>query len=254
MRKVQPQELAQALETLGLRSGSAWLVHSAIQFLGLPAGGSGMYFQALDAALGLSAGQEGTLAVPTFNFAFARGEAYDPVTTPSEKMGAFSEAVRLLPQAKRTPHPLQSLAVVGHWAGDLAGRDTPGAFDPGSAFERMLELDFGLLLLGASVQAVSMVHYSEQRAGVPYRYWKTFSGRVKQPQGWELRSYRMFVRDLQLNPQLDLSPIQHELQRLGLWRSVPINYGSISACKLRDFVCITDQLLAQDPLALVSKA
>ena len=87
--------------------------------------------------------------------------------------------MRQQPEARRTPHPMQSLAVVGRYAADLAGRDTPSAFDPGSAFERMLELDFKLLLLGADIQAVSMLHYSEQRADVPYRYWKDFTGQVR---------------------------------------------------------------------------
>ncbi len=121
---------------------------------------------------------QGTLVVPTFNFSFARGESYDPKVTPCEGMGAFSEYIRQHPKALRTPHPMQSLAIIGHSAEDLSGRDTASAFDPGSAFERMLELDFRLLLLGADIQAVSMVHYSEQRAAVPYRYWKDFTGKI----------------------------------------------------------------------------
>jgi aminoglycoside N3'-acetyltransferase len=167
-------------------------------------------------------------------------------------MGVFSEYVRQHPAALRTPHPLQSLAVIGRYAADLAGRDTLSAFDPGSAFERMLELDFKLLLLGADVQAVSMVHYSEQRAGVPYRYWKDFTGEVKIPTGWETRTYRMYARDLELNPQLDLRPIQKALEQRGRWRQVALNYGQVAACRLKDFVQAADELLAKDPRALVS--
>ena len=111
---------------------------------------------------------------------------------------------------------------------------------------------FKLLLLGAGVQAVSMVHYSEQRLSVPYRYWKEFTGQVKTPDGgWQTRTYRMFARDLEINPQLDLSPIQGSLQQRGQWRSVPVNYGQVAACRLRNFVQATDDLLAKDPWALV---
>jgi len=167
-------------------------------------------------------------------------------------MGAFSEHVRQLPQARRTAHPMQSLAVIGSYANDLAGRDTPSAFDPGSAFERLLELDFKLLLLGADVQAVSMVHYSEQRLGVPYRYWKDFTGQVKTPDGgWQTRTYRMFVRDLEIDPQLDLSPIQGLLQQRGQWQCVSVNYGQVASCRLSDFVHATDDILAKDLWALV---
>ncbi len=200
---------------------------------------------------------QGTLAVPTFNFSFGRGEVYDPKNTPSQGMGVFSEYVRNRPQAMRTLHPMQSIAVVGLWAPDLVSRDTASAFDPGSAFERMLELDFKLLLLGADIQAVSMVHYSEQRAQVPYRYWKDFTGPVIRSGDSinpETRTYRMYVRNLDINPQLNLHPIQEELERSSLWHSVAVNYGKISTCRLTDFVTITDQLLKKNPWILVSNA
>jgi len=193
----------------------------------------------------------GTLVVPTFNFAFARGEPYDPMTTPSAGMGAFSEYVRQLPEARRTPHPMQSLAVIGRHTDDLASRDTPSAFDPGSAFERLLQLDFKLLLLGADIQAVSMLHYSEQRARVPYRYWKDFSGQVKTAQGWQELSYRMFVRDLEIDAHIQLYPVQARLEQRDLWHSVPLNYGQVAACRLVDFVAAVDEFLARDPWSLV---
>ena len=275
MQDVTKEQLLVALETVGFQPGDGALVHSAIQYLGRPVGGVGIYLEALCSILDMrelrmenrewseNSDQSrlstldsrilgGTLAVPAFNFAFARGEPYDPQSTPSQGMGAFSEYVRRHPAALRTPHPMQSLAVIGHYAADLAGRDTPSAFDPGSAFERMLELDFKLLLLGADVQSVSLVHYSEQRAHVPYRYWKDFTGPVKTPDGWQTRTYRMFARDLEVDPRLDLLPIQALLQSRDLWHTVPLHYGQIATCRLADFVAAADELLAKDPWALVN--
>lgn len=248
MKNVAAKDVAAALRALGIGAGETLLCHSAVQFLGRPEGGLVMYLDAIQSVLG----PEGTLAVPAFNFGFARGEPFDPVQTPAEGMGAFSEFVRRRPEARRTPHPLQSLAVFGRHALDLAARDTPSAFDPGSAFERLLELDGRLLLLGADVQAASIVHYCEQRACVPYRYWKTFSGLVNTPAGWQTRSYRMYARDLQLDPQLDLRPVQRELTARRQWRAVPLNYGRVSACSLRAFVAAAGDLLAADPWALVA--
>jgi aminoglycoside N3'-acetyltransferase len=241
-------QLDAALLDVGVQSGDGLLVHSAVQFLGRPKGGLQLYLDAILAAIGSG----GTLAVPTFPFTFNRGLDFDPATTPSKDMGVFSEFVRQQPAALRTPHPMQCLAVIGAAAGDLTDRDTPGAYDDGSAFDRMLELGFKLLLLGADIQAASMVHYSEQRAAVPYRYWKDFTGRVKSVGEWQTRTYCMFVRDLELNPQLRLAPIQATLEARGLWRSVPLNLGFVSCCKLADFVAATDALLAADPWALVA--
>ena len=196
------------------------------------------------------------MAVPSFNFAFTGGEPYDPRKTPSQGMGVFSEYVRQLPQAHRTKHPMQSLAVIGAYAKELSRFDTSSAFDANSAFERMLDLDFKLLLLGADVQAVSIVHYSEQRAQVPYRYWKEFTGSVfierRGDRVQEERTYRMFVRDLDLDPQLDLHPIQALLEERGLWQTCKFNYGNLTVCRVCDFVRAADDCLARDPWALVT--
>jgi aminoglycoside 3-N-acetyltransferase len=258
MYEVTVEQVIAILRQLGIQAGDGLLVHSALQLLGRPAGGinpTNVYFDALCAVLDIyPQSSRGTLAVPTFNFSFAKGEPYDPQTTPSEGMGIFSEYVRQQPGARRTSHPMQSLAVIGAHAADLTSRNNLSAFDPGSAFDRMLELDFKLLLLGTDIQAVSIIHYSEQRAQVPYRYWKNFTGQVKNPStgDWETQTYRMYVRDLELNPQLKLHAIQEILQARGQWADQPLNYGCVSTCRLRDFVVAANELLETDPWAFVS--
>jgi aminoglycoside 3-N-acetyltransferase len=264
MQPVTQDQVAAALQCAGVRQGDGLLVHSAIQFLGHPEGGIGIYYLALHDVLEGKPSPDsqyaspdsplhtGTIAVPAFNFAFARGEAYDGMITPSAGMGVFSEYVRQLPFAQRSPHPMQSLAAVGQHAGDLTQRDTPSAFDPGSPFERMLELDFKLLLLGADIQATAMLHYCEQRAAVPYRYWKDFTGQVRTSRGWHARTYRMFVRDMDIDPKIELYPVQEVLHERGLWSSVKLNYGHISLCRLVDFVAVVDEFLAGDPWSLVT--
>lgn len=248
MQDIDRQKFQACLQELGIQSGDGLLVHSAVQFLGKPVGGLGMYLDSLLTTIGL----QGTLAVPTFNFSFARGEAYDPKTTPAAGMGAFSEFVRRQPQALRTSHPMQSLAVIGRYAQDLVHRDTPSAFDPGSAFERMLQLDFKLLLLGADEKAISMLHYSEQRLQVPYRYWKDFTGQVRRVEKWEDATYRMYVRDLELNPQLTLAPVRAKMEKQATWISKTVNYGQISVFRIKDFVSTVDQFLIANRWALVT--
>lgn len=256
MQTISAEQLIEILKSLGLQTGDGVMVHSAVHFLGKPQEGMHTYYNALSVVLDLDAETKvhvpmGTLVVPAFNFGFARGEAYDPQMTPSQGMGVFSEYVRQLSSAQRTRHPMQSLAVVGKYADDLCQRDTLSAFDPGSAFERMLDLDFKLLLLGADIQAVSMLHYSEQRAFVSYRYWKDFTGKVHRDSDWGLHTYRMFVRDLDLNPQLSLLPVQRLLDERAQWHSARLNYGKVVVCRMRDFVMATDEILQRDPWALV---
>jgi aminoglycoside 3-N-acetyltransferase len=248
MQEVKQEQVVRCLRTLKINPGDGLLVHSALQFLGRPVSGVNTYLDAIQEVIGL----EGTIVVPTFNFGFANGEPYDPDETPSKDMGAFSELIRKLPEAHRTSHPMQSIAAIGRYAEDLARRDTPSAFDPGSAFERMLELDFKLLLLGADSRAVSMFHYSEQRNSVPYRYWKEFSGEVKTSTGWQRRTYRMFVRDLDLDPRLTLDPVVAFMLARDEWHTLDLNYGQITTCRLRDFIAAADHFLIHDPWSLVT--
>ncbi|MEA3439619.1 MAG: AAC(3) family N-acetyltransferase [Chloroflexota bacterium] len=247
MLEVSQKQLFNAIDAIGVHAGDGLLIHSAIQFLGRPTGGVDMYLDALMKTLDPG----GTIAVPTFNFNFANGVRYDPQEMPSVGMGAFSEYVRQHPNARRTTHPMQSLAVIGQYADDLASRDTPSAFDPGSAYERMLDLDFDILLLGADINAVSMLHYSEQRSQVPYRYWKNFTGEIIIEDKWQTRTYRMYVRDMELDAQLSLKPVQRQLEAQNQWTSIPLNYGLISLCRMRDFVNLVDDFLTSDPWSLV---
>ncbi len=248
MKEVSENQVISCFQEVGLAPGDGVLVHSAIQYLGHPDDGPQTYLSALRQVIG----PVGTIAVPAFNFAFAREGRYDPLNTPSDGMGVFSEYVRQQPGAQRTPHPMQSLAVLGRYAEDLAARDTLSAFDPGSAFERMLELDFKLLLLGVDIRAASILHYSEQRLNVPYRYWKDFRGLVRTSEGWQEKTYRMFARDLEINPQLTVDPVQKLLEERSQWRSVSLNYGEIASCTLNEFTAAVDYFLSSDPWSLVT--
>lgn len=262
MHEITQQQVTDILQNLGVTPGRTLMVHSALQFLGRPDPGPQVYVAALCKLLnipipsyGISLSVEhtpGTLAVPTFNFGFARGETYDEDQSPSEAMGILSEIIRQLPEAQRTKHPLQSMAVLGKHAQDLANRDTLGAFDSGSAFERLLELDARILLLGADIQAVSLLHYSEQRASVPYRYWKNFTGDVSRSGQVHHCTYRMFARDLELDPKLNLSVIQQLLEQRRQWKEEKLNYGTVAIFSARDFVTAADDLLAKDPWIFVA--
>jgi aminoglycoside N3'-acetyltransferase len=246
MRTVSQNQLRSTLNVLKVRPGQRLMMHAALQYLGKPDGGPGIYLDGLLEAIGPS----GTLAAPTFNFAFARGEQYDPLTTPSANMGALAELVRTHPQARRTPHPLQSIAAIGPDAADLTARDTPGAFDPGGPFERMVELDYDLLLIGAGIDSVSLLHLAEQRLRVPYRFFKDFSGAYITPQGVEHRTYRMYARRLEANPRLTLRPVEERLRVAGQWQETTLNYGKIARLRMVDFVRVTEELLREDPYAL----
>ena len=105
MREVTYEQVMACLKAIGVMQGDGLLIHSAVQFLGRPVGGIGLYLQAIQTAIG----PQGTLVVPTFNFGFAHGEPYDPLVTPSKDMGVFSEYIRQQPDAKRSRQDRKSV-------------------------------------------------------------------------------------------------------------------------------------------------
>lgn len=266
MLTVTFDQFLELLQSLGVQPGDNLMIHSALQFLGKPEGGVEMYLDALCKCLGIDPARfvqrrpdeseladcQSTLAVPTFNFGFTRGQPFDRENTPSEGMGAFAELVRTQPGAYRSPHPIQSVAAIGRYAVDLARCDTPGGYDPGSSFDRMLGLDFKVLLLGADIFYTSMVQYVEQVANVPYRYWKEFTGPVRGADG-ECRTltYRMFVRNLELDPQVSCKPVQKVLQERDQWSAAKLNYGEVAIFRLADYVKAASGMLAADAWAFV---
>jgi aminoglycoside 3-N-acetyltransferase len=248
MLELTNEKLEWSLRKIKIANGDGLLIHSAIQMLGMPTGGVQDYVTVLQNQVT----DKGTLVVPTFTLDYPRTQKFDRQKTPSKGMGSLSEYVRQLPGAIRSSHPLQSVAALGYYASDLAGRDTPSAFERDSVFARMLDLDFKLLLLGAGIQAASMVHYCEAAAGVPYRRWMNFTGQIMQNGRWVQKTYKMYARILEIDPQLELQPIQLELERLGAWQEVSLNYGKIASCKVSDFVSACMSLLQKDPWVLVS--
>ena len=62
----------------------------------------------------------------------------------------------------------------------------------------------------------------------------------------------MYVRDMDIDARLEIYEIETVLRQRGLWQSVKLNYGQIAACRLRDFVDITTELLEADPWCFVT--
>lgn len=253
MRRYTAAALFAGLRDVGVEEGETVLVHSSLLTLGAMDGvdledSAAQVYAVLRSAVG----KAGTIVVPTFTFAFCRGEPFDPVHSPSEGMGALSEHVRQLPDACRSRHPIQSIAAVGPLATLLCSRDTATAFSLGGPFDGLLEFDALVVLVGASMQSVSLVHVAEERVGVPYRDWKSFTGDYVLPWGVQTRSYRMYARDLDLNPRLHLGPVSERLAERGDLRRARVGSGWVQSFRARSFVDLAVEGLRDNPLWLLT--
>ena len=176
------QQIAAALGEVGVRRGSVLFVHSSLSSIGTVAGGASEAVAAIREVLG----GEGTLAVPAFTFSHPGGPVFDPRRERSQ-MGAISEEVRSLPEARRSRHYLHSVAAAGPRSAELTCRHGASAWAADGPFWQLFELDADILLLGVPYTRCTQFHVVEQMVQVPYRQWVPVEAQVVEADG-SLRS------------------------------------------------------------------
>jgi aminoglycoside 3-N-acetyltransferase len=192
--------LIEDLRKLGLYEGAHVLAHVSMGAVGPGEEGAATLLNAFRRMLG----HTGTLLVPAFTPEFidpGEGEAapeaddeieriraelgvFDASATPvSDVVGAFSEAVRQQPDARRSAHPVASYAAIGAPAGVLTER-VPFHYPLGSEspVARLHRLKGWVVLIGVGQEANSALHLAEVWADAPYIHR---SARVKTgPDQW----------------------------------------------------------------------
>ena len=192
---VTRSRLAADLRGLGLREGGVAMVHTRMSAIGWVVGAAETVVLALLDALG----RDGTLMVYTAweEHAYHDGErpqehlhgyraeppVFDLLTSEAARdHGRVPERVRTWPGARRSAHPEASVVAVGPRADWLVDphpdNDAYGAESP---FARFVEAGGQVLMLGAPLDTVTLLHHAEAIARVPDKRRVTF--RVAFPDG-----------------------------------------------------------------------
>lgn len=166
--------------------------------------------------------EEGTLLFPTFNWDFCEGKKFDYYRTPT-RTGALSKAALERLDFTRTAHPIYSFAVWGAFREKLIQNASIDSFGEGTIFEKMFQWDTKVLAIGLpALKGVSYIHHVEQMIGVPYRYNKEFTADYMDKEGvCEKRTYRMYVRDLGMDPKHidNFLPLEEQMRNEGKIRT-----------------------------------
>ena len=178
MTGITRQQIAAALGEIGVRGGSVLFVHSSLSSIGTVAGGASEAVAAIREVLG----GEGTLAVPAFTFSHPGGPVFDPRRERSQ-MGAISEEVRSLAEARRSRHYLHSVAAAGPRSAELTCRHGASAWAADGPFWQLFELDADILLLGVPYTRCTQFHVVEQMVQVPYRQWVPVEAQILEADG-----------------------------------------------------------------------
>lgn len=170
-------DIARAYEAAGVRAGKVVFLTSDFGRLGgAEVRNKDDLLEAHLSALQKLLGNDGTLVVPSGCTQIANSDVvFDVDTTPSARVGAFSEFVRTRPGAMRSFHPFVSYAALGKYAREITQNVSRHAFGPETPFARMLELDAVCVSVGREVRYTATVaHHAELLCAVPYRYTKEF--------------------------------------------------------------------------------
>jgi aminoglycoside 3-N-acetyltransferase len=163
-------------------------------------------------------GENGFIAVPTFNFNFAKGDDFNLDNTPSDGMGAFSEFIRRYDGSYRTSHPMHSISILGKDSKNIADLEGDTEFSENSAFDHLLKMNCKILFLGNSFTE-TFFHIAEEKAGVPYRFWKNFKGNLIKNSSKKRIEIKYYARNLEENPEpiIDISKIFNFLDSLNIF-------------------------------------
>src|SRR5579872_5461399 len=158
-------DICTGLRKLGLPRAAIVLMHSSLKSLGRVDGGPEAV---IDAVLDVI-GPEGTLVVPTLTFRgfVLSGRSFDARTQTSET-GLITETLRLRPGARRSLHPLSSVAAVGAAAAEITASHDDTPCGPGSPYRKLWELGGYTLFVGVDFVCNSTFHVAEEWIDPPY--------------------------------------------------------------------------------------
>ncbi len=189
--------LVSDLVRLGIRPGDLVMVHASLKAVGAVDGGA----RAVVAALRAAVGPEGTLMgyaswdrspyEETLNGARLDEDErwawppFDPATSGTYRgFGLLNQFLVETPGARRSAHPDASMVAVGPLAATLTEPHRLGeALGKGSPLERLVENRGRVLLLGAPLDSVTVLHYAEAIADIPGKRRVSYEMPMLDPDG-----------------------------------------------------------------------
>ena len=222
-KNIGKNELKAAVKSLGVDDNDVLFVHSDVSVFGkLATFNRSFILDSFIEALQESV-PNGSLILPTFTYSFCRGEKFS-VKNSKSTVGALTEHFRKKKDVLRTNHPIFSVAIWGKQDGFL--NISKDCFDRKSIFGKLYKKDAKLLFLGAPFQSCTYMHYVEQMFKVPYRYMKTFKGKISNGTEYE-DEYTYFVRYLDSNVDSAIEKAGKHLLDNGFMKKKRLGSGEI---------------------------
>ncbi|MDX2180908.1 MAG: aminoglycoside 3-N-acetyltransferase [Bryobacteraceae bacterium] len=197
--------LAADLTRLGVQSGSTLMVHSSLRAVGQVVGGANTVVHALLDALG----PEGTLAAYVdFEPYYEDGDPEIPVfdkriAHAARDHGILHEAMRTWPGALRSDHPDAGVLAIGPLARWIVSEHPfQFGYGPGTPFENLLLAGTKILMLGAPLDTITMLHYADHLARIPDKRMARYRRHVPGMDGPQWIDFEEFETSDAVHPAL----------------------------------------------------
>jgi aminoglycoside 3-N-acetyltransferase len=244
-------DIAHALATAGVQDGNHLFVHSSLRSLGPVDGGADAVIDALLDTVG----NDGTLAMPAFNYTRPTPTPhFDWKTTPG-KTGILTELFRNRPGTVRSNHPSHSVSASGARAAEFtADHRKTDVFGVGSPVDRIAQAGGWVLLLGVTHLANSTIHVGESHAGVKKFWWDDC-----EPPLVKMRMEDGTIGEHQLDPSSSCSmafnAVEFPLRTRGAIRDLRIGSALCFLMRGRDVITTVVEMVRERPdILLCSRA
>jgi len=244
---VTKEDIKRGLKELGLKRGDVVGVHSSLGSFGYVDGGADAVINALLETVG----EGGTLVMPSYSTNRENVERtqreielgitwkskilpYDPNKTPCWT-GTIPETFRKRKGVVRSPNPTHSLAASGPKAEELV-----------KGWNKLLESDGYILLLGVNLGCCSAMHLAEKQVQLPSHVLEKI-----EPPSELLEKYGPDLGwpewDIGYGPYPDFVKMEEPCKEHGMMKTITIGEATVKMLRLRELIDLYAEYLRKNP-------
>ena len=192
---------------------------------------------------------ENNLIFPSFNYQFSSNLKFNLKNDESE-VGSLSEWVRKNTNFKRSFTPFFSILTKKKF---IVFKKKQYPFGRNSCFEKIFNMNGTFLFYGINFAIFTAIHYLETVLGpVPYRYNKTFKGKIISKNNYIDCEVILHVRPKKSKLEYDWYKMQNDLIKEGILNKSK-NFKNFYFCKSKDVYNFFEKKLRRDIFYMLNK-
>jgi aminoglycoside 3-N-acetyltransferase len=240
---VKKEDIKAGLMRLGLKKGDTVGVHSSLSSFGYVEGGADTVIDALLETVG----EQGNIVMSTHSANLSEDKRtpemialgiswlfkilpYDPSKTPVTT-GIIPETFRKRKGVVRGLHPSLSIAASGPKASVLS-----------EGWQRLLELDGYILLIGVGLDRCTAMHLAEKRVRFPDNILKKIT-----PPKWFVEKYPEEEWEWDVGPYPDFAKLTQPCIERGIMKTVKVGNATLRLVKLSELIDLYVEYLERNP-------